>query len=152
MRSPQRRDRRGVLGCLAVVLTGVVSGCSADDDGGGGVGDPPVGGAEASGSGTPPPCAEGFRIVDRQAEVDSGTAPEVTFRFHNAASDPVAYELTVEFRQGTSLGIPARTGREERSGTIPPGDTVSVTATGDGYETENTDSYDFAVSVSCPSG
>jgi hypothetical protein len=97
-----------------------------------------------------PSCADGFRIAERDATIGKGIVPEVRLSLRNDGSEPVAYEIRVIFRQGTSLGIETRTGRDTLVGTIPAGETVTATATDDSLDTRNTTEYVLAVSLSCP--
>jgi hypothetical protein len=102
------------------------------------------------GASDPPPCAEEFRIVEREATIGKGTVPEVRLALRNEGSEPVAYVVRVIFRQGTSLGIETRTGRDTLEGTVPAGETVTATATDDSLDTRNTTEYVLGVSLSCP--
>jgi hypothetical protein len=132
--------REYIAGLAAAVAT--LAGCTA------GASDP--GGPTLRGESDRPSCAEGFRIVEREATIGKGTIPEVRLALQNDGSGPVAYEVRVIFRQGTSLGIEARTGRDTLAGTVPAGETVTATATDDSLDARNTTEYVLGVSLSCP--
>jgi hypothetical protein len=132
--------RRQYLSGVAVGLACATAACSQQQTAGG---DTPT-------DGNRPPCADGFRVVEESARVESGTVPEVRLRLENAGDSTVAYEIRVIFQQSTSLGIEARTGRDSLSGTVSPGETLQRQATDDSYEIQNTDTYLLETSVRCP--
>jgi hypothetical protein len=137
----RRWRRREYVAGLAAAVTGL-SGCTA------GAGD--SSGSMGMGASDPPPCAEGFRIAERDATIGKGTVPEVRLALRNDGSESVAYDIKVIFRQGTSLGIETRTGRDTLAGTVPAGETVVATATDDSLDIRNTTEYVLGVSLSCP--
>jgi hypothetical protein len=95
------------------------------------------------------PCADGFRIVDREERIERGTVPEVEFRLRNDGDVAVAYELRVTFRQATSTGLLEPSGRDVLVGTLAPGATAAVTATTDGYESTSTTDYELDATLEC---
>ncbi|MBB6646100.1 hypothetical protein [Halobellus ruber] len=98
------------------------------------------------------PCADDFEVVEEAARIELGSQPSVRLRFRNTGEVPIRYEVTVIFEQGTSLGIPARTGRDTLSGRLDPGETVVASATDDAADIENTEFYDVSVSLECLPG
>jgi hypothetical protein len=140
MTDRSRPRRRTVLGLSVTALAGL-AGCGATA---GATADPSPRVAPDR-----PPCAAGFRIVDREARIEKGTVPDVTFHLRNDGDVAVDYELRVEFEQGTSLGRPVRTGRDAIEGTLAPGAAAAVTATDDAYEVGNTTGYALEVTLDC---
>ena len=96
-----------------------------------------------------PPCADGFRIVDREERIARGTVPEVTFRLRNDGDVAVAYDLRVRFEQATSTGLREPSGRDRIVGTLAPGASVAVTATTDSGERTSTTDYSLDLTLAC---
>ncbi len=96
-----------------------------------------------------PPCVDAFRVVETAARVSTGRVPLVRLRFVNEGAAAVDYEAVVRFRQGTSLGLPEPSGRTTLTGRLAPGEAAVRTASDDGPEARNTDSYAVEATVSC---
>lgn len=132
-------ERRALLAGLSAALAGL-AGCGS-------------GAATGTHSAAAPdrrPCADGFRIVDREERITRGTVPEVTFRLRNDGDVAVAYDLRVGFEQATSTGLREPSGRDRIVGTLAPGASVTVTATTDSEERTSTTDYTLDVALSCP--
>ncbi|MFB6255315.1 MAG: hypothetical protein ABEH58_01070 [Haloplanus sp.] len=98
-----------------------------------------------------PPCADGFRIVDREERIARGTVPEVRFQLRNDGDVTVAYDLRVQFEQATSTGLREPSGRDRITGTLAPGASVDITATTDSAERTSTTDYSLDVTLACGS-
>ncbi|MFB6192298.1 MAG: hypothetical protein ABEI11_03135 [Haloarculaceae archaeon] len=132
------RRRRYLLG-LAAAASVPTAGCATT-----------AGAGTRTGDDDRPPCAAGFDVTVLDARIGKGTVPELRLRLRNDGESPVAYRLSVVFRQGTSLGIEARTGRDSLSGRLAAGESVEVTATDDAPDVRNTTDYRIDASVTCP--
>ncbi|WP_049935153.1 COG1361 family protein [Haloplanus natans] len=133
-------ERRALLAGLSAALTGL-AGC--------GSGAAP--GTRSTVAPDRPPCADGFRIVDREERIERGAVPEVTVRLHNDGDVTVEYDLRVEFEQATSTGLREPSGRDRIVGTLAPGASVAVTATTDSAERTSTTDYSLDVTLACGS-
>ncbi|ESS05769.1 MAG: hypothetical protein A07HB70_01898 [uncultured archaeon A07HB70] len=143
------RRRRVLRGVCGAALAGGLAGCVAA---GQGREDPAEAGRNAGATVTvsgEPPCADSFRVVEAAARVSTGRVPRVRLRFVNEGDAAVDYEAVVKFRQGTSLGLPEPSGRTTLAGGLAPGEATVRTASDDGPEARNTDSYAVEATVSC---
>jgi hypothetical protein len=132
-------ERRAILAGLSAALAGL-AGCGSGA----------ATGTHSAAAPDRPPCAGGFRIVDREERITRGTVPEVTFRLRNDGDVAVAYDLRVGFEQATSTGLREPSGRDRIVGTLAPGASVTVTATTDSEERTSTTDYTLDVALSCP--
>ncbi len=136
--------RRGYLRAAGVAIVGGLAGCARS----GAVAEP----SDEREFQSNAACADDFGIFEESAQIELGSQPTVRLRLRNAGEVPIGYDITVIFEQGTSLGIPARTGRAELSGRVDAGETTVVSATDDASDVENTESYKLNVSLDCLSG
>lgn len=144
MATEQGVARRRFLQAAGVAVAGGLAGCARS----GAVAEP----SEELEFQSDATCADDFEIFEEAAQIELGSRPTVRLRLRNAGESPIGYDITVIFEQGTSLGIPARTGRAELSGALGPGETLVEAATDDASDVENTESYKLNVSLDCRTG
>jgi hypothetical protein len=132
----ERWGRRRWLRVVGVALGGVLAGCA---------GRTTERAVTARGDG----CADAFRVVAESARLGSGRVPEVRLRLTNGGEAAVDYEVTVQFRQRTSLGLAEPSGRATVVGSLAPGASAVETVTGEGAEARSTDGYELAATVAC---
>jgi hypothetical protein len=133
-------DRRRCVRAVGAAAACVLAGCA----GAGADRDEVFGSVAVAGD-----CADGFAVTEERARVERGSVPSVDLRLANEGEVAVDYRVEVVFRQGTSLGLPVRSGRAVLSGTLAPGATRVETATGDGRDAQNSIRYEVDATATC---
>lgn len=126
-------NRRRYLAAVSGAVTMLTAGCTQS----------------ANTSSNEPPCADAFEITEESIQLGGGVIPEIELQFANVGPIPIGYDVGVIFKQGTSLGKYARTGRAQFAGTLAPEEARVIVATSEGPEIENTDIYELNVELDC---